>query len=251
MPSRSGVPGATSRNAAYSTSDRRCAKPSSQSELVQEATVVPDSTRDAARRATSATRHNAHAGDVRGRHRNDRLAESESECFGQAARRVRHLTHLAAEAELADDDRVGSTARPSARARDRERRPRGRRLVRRHARRPRRSRTRRARRGRCRPRSPSTATSIERRPPSNDCATRRGIGAPVSATKRLHLDAQRAACPPSPRKPPNRSRRRADRRGTARSDRRPAPTPSSVISMRPSSSVAPKRCFNARSMRNA
>ena len=115
-------------------------------------------------------------------HGHDRAPEPEPQRLGEPARRLRHLADLAAEADLADDDRVGvDRARRCARPRSRAR-PRGRRPARRPARRPRRSRRRPGRRARRRRAVAAPRRASTSRLPSNACATRRGIGAPVGAT---------------------------------------------------------------------
>ena len=199
----------------------------------------------------SPTRTQLDAGHVGSRRGHDRAREAEALRLGEPAADLRDLAHLAAEAELADDDRVGRDRRVVARAGDRQRdREVGARLATR-ARRRRRSRTRRGRRARRRRAAAAIATSIASRPPSNDCATRRGIGAGVSRDERLHLDAQRTRAFEHGRDDRSGRARAGGRRGTARSGSATETRPSPVISMRPSSSVGPKRCFSARSMRSA
>ena len=108
-------------------------------------------------------------------------AEPEPQRLGEPPRRLRDLADLTAEADLADDDRVGVDGAVVAGARDRQRdREVGRRLGDPHAAGDARVDvwSASATPARC----CSTATSIESRSPSNACATRRGIGAPVGTT---------------------------------------------------------------------
>ena len=96
----------------------------------------------------------------------------------------------------------------------------------------------------------STATTRASRPLSRPCAERRGAGSDDGATSAC-TSTSSGRCPSStgattePGVPGRRSARNsADGSGTLSS-------PASVISKRPSSSVAPKRCFTARRRRSA
>ena len=174
----------------------------------------------------------------------------EPQRLGEPPRRLRDLADLAAEPDLADHDRVGVDGAVVAGARDRERdREVGRGLGDRHP------------AGDARvdvvTREPDTGALLQDRDEHREPAAVERLRDPARdrragrGDERLHLDAQRAG---------SLDHRGDDRAGRAEPaigeeqrarvvDR--AAARSSVISKSPSSSVAPNRCFNARSMRSA
>ncbi len=167
-----------------------------------------------------------------------RLGEPPDESAGPAAPRRRDR----ARRPRPSRPRTGAVfAGAGNRQRDREV---GTRLRRRARHRPR-SRTRRGQASTTPARRCTIATSIDSRPPSNDWATRRGIGAEVATTSdctSTHSGRvpSSTAATTDPDAPTRRSARKSEL-GSA-TDRRPSP----VISIRPSSSVGPKRCLSAR-----
>ena len=161
------------------------------------------------------------------------------------------LAQLAAEADLAADDEVGRERPAASTSRRRRGRCRGRRPARRPG--PRRRRRRR-RRGRG---AAIVSALLEHGEhdgePAGVDALRPTAGAGRGCSRRRAPGSRRAAagCPPSPARPRSRAI------PAARSARKKAPAsgtstrPASVISNRPSSPDAPKRCLTVRTSRSA
>ena len=203
--------------------------------------------------ASVATWTTADALDV-GRRRAARAPRREPEArrLGQAATGVRDLAELATEPDFAEE-RPSAAQRPvGERARPRPAPRRGRPPARTASRR-RRSRRRRPGRRRA-DGAPLEHGQQHRQPAGIDAlgvAPRPGRPVDDRDGERLHLDEQRALALASPaRRPTPATPSRRSARNSCEGSATPA-RPWPVISNRPSSSVAPKRCLTARSMRRA
>src|SRR5262245_14747578 len=118
MPSRSGVPGATSRNAAYNASDRRSVThPPGRNQPISPPWVGKHRYQSLGERFDAYEGETAYVGRGFG---DDRAAKSKTLCLLEPAGRVPHLAHFAPESELADDDGVGVERTVDARARHRQ-----------------------------------------------------------------------------------------------------------------------------------